>query len=313
MRVISLLPSATELCYALNVEPVGVSHECDYPPQAQTLPTVIHARVDADGTSQEINEQVGEAVETGGVYELDRERLAALDPDVILSQGTCEVCAVDDSNVRRAVTELDLDTAVVTTDPHSLGDVLADVERIGERFGREERAAELVTEYRKRIERVERATPADGPETAVLDWLDPAMVAGHWVPGMVERAGGSYGLADPGERSRPREWSEIRASDPEVLVASPCGFGLNQTVRNVGDLTARQGWSDLTAVEQGRVYLVDGNQYVNRPGPRLVETLELLAGILHPGAEETLDPADHSGVRRFDTVVDGRLDHGEPA
>ena len=313
MRVISLLPSATELCYALNVEPVGVSHECDYPPQAQTLPTVIHARVDADGTSQEINEQVDEAVETGGVYELDRERLAALDPDVILSQGTCEVCAVDDSNVRRAVTELDLDAAVVTTDPHSLGDVLADVERIGERFGREERAAELVTEYRERIERVERATPAKGPETAVLDWLDPAMVAGHWVPGMVERAGGSYGLANPGERSRPREWSEIRASDPEVLVASPCGFGLNQTVRNVGDLTARQGWSDLTAVQQGRVYLVDGNQYVNRPGPRLVETLEVLAGILHPGAEETLDPADHSGVRRFDTVVDGRLNHGKPA
>lgn len=312
MRVVSLLPSATELCYALNVEPVGVSHECDYPPQAREQPAVISSRIDADGTSQGINEQVSEAVESGGVYELDRERLAALEPDIILSQGVCEVCAVDDSNVRSAVTELDLDAEVVTTDPHSLEDVFGDIERIGRRLGRDERAAELIREYRERVERVERATPVDGPTTAVLDWLDPVMVAGHWVPGMVKRVGGHYELADPGERSRPREWSEIRGSDPEVLIASPCGFDLDQSVENVGDLTARRGWSGLTAVEQGRVYLVDGNQYVNRPGPRLVETLELLAGILHPGADGTPDPADHSGVRRFAEVVDGRPDHREP-
>jgi len=368
MRVVSLLPSATELCYELGVEPVAVSHECDYPARAREQPTVIHSRVETDGTSQEINEEVTEALESGGVYELDRERLAALEPDIILSQGTCEVCAVDDSEVRSAVAEQDLDAKVVTTDPHSLEDVLADIERLAalepdiilsqgtcevcavddsevrsavaeqdldaevvttdphsledvladiERLGgvleRPERAAEVAAEYRNRVARVERATPTDGPTTAVLDWLDPAMVAGHWVPGMVARVGGSYGLAAPGERSRPREWSEIRAHDPEVLVASPCGFDLEQTVENLGELTARKGWAELTAVEQGRVYLVDGNQYINRPGPRLVETLELLAGIVHPGGDGTPDPADRSGVRRLAAVVDGVRDREQPA
>jgi iron complex transport system substrate-binding protein len=311
MRVVSLLPSATEFCYALGVEPVGVSHGCDYPPRAREQPEVIHSRVDPGGTSQEINEEVATAVETGGVYDLDRERLAALEPDVILSQGTCEVCAVDDSQVRRAVRELNLDAEVVTTDPHSLADVLADVERIGDRLQRGKRAGDLLAGYRRRIEQVERATPEEGPETTVLDWLDPAMVAGHWVPGMVARVGGSYGLAAPGERSRPREWSEIRAHDPEVLVASPCGFDLDQTVENIEDLTARQGWSELTAVETGRVYLLDGDQYMNRPGPRLVDTLELLAGILHPGAEETPDLTDRDGVRQVAEVVDGEPDRGE--
>lgn len=313
MRVVSLLPSATELCYELGVEPVAVSHECDYPARAREQPTVIHSRVETDGTSQEINEEVTEALESGGVYELDRERLAALEPDIILSQGTCEVCAVDDSEVRSAVAEQDLDAEVVTTDPHSLEDVLADIERLGGVLERPERAAEVAAEYRNRVARVERATPTDGPTTAVLDWLDPAMVAGHWVPGMVARVGGSYGLAAPGERSRPREWSEIRAHDPEVLVASPCGFDLEQTVENLGELTARKGWAELTAVEQGRVYLVDGNQYINRPGPRLVETLELLAGIVHPGGDGTPDPADRSGVRRLAAVVDGVRDREQPA
>jgi iron complex transport system substrate-binding protein len=289
MRVVSLLPSATELCYALGVEPVGVSHECDYPPRAREQPTVVRSRVDAEGT-EEINEQVEQAVESGGVYELDRERLDALDPDVILSQGTCEVCAVDDTRIRQAAATLDLGAEVVTTDPHSLADVFADLERLGGVLGREERAADLLAAYRERVDRIERATPGDGPRVAVLDWLDPVMVAGHWIPGLVERVGGSYGLADTGERSRPREWAQLRDYDPEVLVAAPCGFDLDQTVANAGDLTHREGWADLAAVERGQVYIVDGNQYVNRPGPRLVDTLELFADILSPGADATSDP-----------------------
>lgn len=313
MRVVSLLPSATELCYALGVEPVGVSHECDYPPQAREQPTVIRSRVDADATSQEINEQVDQALESGGVYELDRERLERLDPDLILSQGVCEVCAVDDSNVRQAVSDLDLAADIVTTDPHSLADVFADIERLGERLCRETAAADLLAGYRERVERIERITPEDGPRTAVLDWLDPVMVAGHWIPGMVARVGGSYGLAAPGERSRPREWSEIRAEDPEVLVAAPCGFDLTQTAENIGDLTEREGWSDVAAVEAGRVYLIDGNQFVNRPGPRLVETLELLAGILHPEANGTPAIADRSDVRQLANLADGSQDPGPPA
>lgn len=298
MRVVSLLPSATELCYALGVEPVGVSHECDHPPRAREQPTVVHSRVDASASSQEINDQVEQAVESGGVYRLDRDLLGELDPDVVLSQGVCEVCAVDDTAVRQAVEGLALDATIVATDPHSLGDLFDDLERIGRVLGRERRARELRREWHERVEAVARATPETGPRVAVLDWMDPVMVAGHWIPGMVERAGATYGLADPGERSRPREWATIREYDPEVLVAAPCGFDLDQTRANIGDLTDRPGWDDLTAVQTGQVYAMDGNRYVNRPGPRLVDTLELLADVVHPDVGTMPDGASDA-VRRL--------------
>jgi iron complex transport system substrate-binding protein len=202
----------------------------------------------------------------------------------VVSQGICDVCAVDEVRVREAVDDLALDAAVLTTDPHSLADVLADIERIGDALRRTERAVELVADLDGRIEAVERAAGAtEGrPRTAVLDWLDPVMVAGHWIPGMVDLAGGRYGLAERGARSRPREWATIREYDPEVLVLAPCGFGVEQTRDNLGDVTGREGWEELTAVQRGEVYVVDGNHYVNRPGPRLVETLEFLGWILHP-------------------------------
>jgi iron complex transport system substrate-binding protein len=284
MRVVSLLPSATEMLYALDIEPVGVSHECDFPPEAQGVPTVIETRIDPDASSAAIDDQVTDAVETGGVYEIDRDLLAELDPDIVVSQGICDVCAVDDSRIRETVTELGLDAEIVTSDPHSLGDVCEDIETLGEALGCPERATSVVDDLTARIEQVREATPEDGPRVAVLDWLDPVMVAGHWVPEMVDNCGGTYGLADPGERSRPREWTEIREYDPEVLVLAPCGFDCDQTMANLDDVTARDGWDSLTAVENDEVYVMDGHNYVNRPGPRLVETLELVASILAPGA-----------------------------
>ncbi|MFB6296936.1 MAG: cobalamin-binding protein [Salinirussus sp.] len=301
MRVVSLLPSATEIVYALGVEPVGVSHECDYPPAANGLPAVNRSRVDPDASTAEIDDQVAEAESEGGVYEVDRETLAALDPDLVVSQGICDVCAVDEVSVREAVTDLGLDCEVLTTDPHSLADVLGDVERIGERLDRVDRARELVADMRARIEAVERAADRTGerPRTAVLDWTDPVMVAGHWIPGMVDRAGGRYGLAEPGARSRPREWTEVREYDPEVLVVAPCGFEIHQTLENAADLTDREGWAELSAVREGRVYLFDGHDYVNRPGPRLVDTLSFLAWALHPDAFDR-PPAD--AVRPLETV-----------
>jgi iron complex transport system substrate-binding protein len=295
MRVVSLLPSATELCYALGVEPVGVSHECDYPPAATDLPTVIDSRIDDTASSGDIDEQVQTAVDEGGVYTLDRERLAELDPDIVVSQGICDVCAVDDTLVREAVADLGLDCEVVATDPHSLDDLLADVERLGEALDRPGRASTLRGELTARLDAVGTATPDGGPDVAVLDWLDPVMVAGHWVPEMVELAGGTYGLAESGARSRPREWETIREADPDVLVAAPCGFEPEQTAANAADLAGRRGWAELTAVREGNVYIVDGHHYVNRPGPRLVDTLELFADLLHPGAGETPDGA----VRQF--------------
>jgi len=287
-RVVTLLPSATEIVYALGLEPVGVSHECDYPPAAAEQPAVNHSRVDPGASSAEIDEQVQAAEADGdGVYAIDDEQMAALDPDLIVSQGICDVCAVDEVLVEAAVERLGLDAAILTTDPHSLDDVFTDIERIGDAVGRSERARELVADLRARVEAVEQAVRTRGaerPRVAVLDWLDPAMVAGHWVPEMVRLAGGEYGLADPGDRSEPREWRDVRGYDPEVLVAAPCGFGLEQTAANRTDLTDRDGWAELTAVATGRAYAMDGHHYVNRPGPRLVDTLEGLAGLFHPEA-----------------------------
>jgi iron complex transport system substrate-binding protein len=295
MRVVSLLPSATEIVYALGVEPVGVSHECDHPPDAADLPSVVETHVDPEATSAEINEQVARAERAGGVYELDMGMLAALDPDVVVSQGICDVCAVDRVLVREAVEELGLDCEVVTTDPHAVGDVFDDIERIGAALDREARAADLVADLRERVARVRATTDdipaAERPRVAVLDWLDPVMVAGHWVPELVEWAGGTYGMAEHEAESRPREFAAVREYDPEVLVAAPCGFELDQTFDNLDDLTAREGFAELTAVREDRAFAMDGHHYVNRPGPRLVETLEFLARVIHPDRSEE-PPAD---------------------
>ena len=295
MRVVSLLPSATEVCYALGIEPVGTSHECDYPPAAEELPAMNRSRVDSAAASAEINEQVAAAESEGGVYAVDREALAAADPDLVISQGVCDVCAVDSVLVHEAVEDLGLDCEVLTLDTHTLEDMFADVERIGAATGREERAAEVVADLRERVAAVERrvaeaenASPREGrPRVAVLDWLDPVMVAGHWIPEMVGLAGGEYGMADHGAHSRPREWSEVTDYDPDVLVAAPCGFDIEQTRENLADVTERPGFEGLRAVREGRAYGLDGHHYVHRSGPRLVDTLEFLAALCHPDIFET--------------------------
>jgi iron complex transport system substrate-binding protein len=284
MRVVTLLPSATEIVYALGVEPVGVSHECDYPPAASDRPSVNRSRVDPTADSGEINEQVAAAEDDGGVYAIERETLAELDPDLIVTQGVCDVCAVDEVVVADAVADLGLDTEILTLDVHGLADLFDSIREIGAALDRADRATELVGDFRSRVDAVETtaARATETPSVAVLDWTDPVMVAGHWVPEMVELAGGEYGLESAGAHSRPREFEEIRAYDPDALVVSPCGFDLEQIRENLADLTDRPGWDDLTAVENGRVTLVDGHHYVNRSGPRLVETLEFLGWAIHP-------------------------------
>jgi len=287
MRVASLLPSATEICYALGVEPVGVSHECDWPPEAEDLPTLDRSRVDPDRSSAEINEQVAQAErDHGGVYEIRLDALSETDPDVVVTQGVCDVCAVDTLLVEEAIAEAGIDAEVLTTDVHSLDDLYHDIERFGEVFDREERAADLVADLRERVDAVRERTagiaPEERPSVAVFDWLDPVMVAGHWMPELVDAAGGTYPMADAGDRSTPREWASVRDADPDIAVAAPCGFGLDQTLDTREELTGRPGFADLTAVREGRVYAMDGHYFVNRPGPRLVDTLEHLAGLVHP-------------------------------
>ncbi|MFB6296646.1 MAG: cobalamin-binding protein [Halobacteriales archaeon] len=304
MRVVSLLPSATEILYALGVEPVAVSHECDYPPAARGKPAANRSRVDPDASSGEINEQVAAAEEEGGVYELREDVLCEADPDLIVTQGVCEVCAVGDRLVEEAVADLGLDAEVLTTHPHSLEDVLEDVRAIGDRTGHEDRARELIGSLRGRIERVRERAPETGRRVVVADWMDPVMVAGHWIPGMIEAAGGAYGMADPGERSRPRPFEDLLAYDPEVLIAAPCGFTLDRTTGNIDDLTGREGYDDLTAARAGRVYAMDGHSYVNRPGPRLVDTLEHLAGLIAPETFDAPPPDVARRVGRRETPAD---------
>jgi iron complex transport system substrate-binding protein len=284
MRVVSLLPSATEICFALGIEPVGVSHECDYPPASRSKPAVNDVRIDTAGDSAAINEAVSAAEQSGGVYEIDADLLAELDPDLVITQGICDVCAVDSVLVAEVIDELGLDAEVLTTDPHSLSDLIEDVRRIGRATDHVEEAVELVTDMEARLAKLRERTAAieREPDVAVLDWMDPVMVAGHWVPDLVAAAGGRYPLVETGERSRPWEWAEIREADPDVLIAAPCGYGLDQIRANAGELTGRPGWEELTAVQAGRVYALDGHHYVNRPGARLVETAEHLAGLLHP-------------------------------
>jgi len=293
MRIVTTLPSATETAAALGVEPIGVSHGCDYPPSVASRPAITRSTVDPDAKSGEIDSQVLEAAEDGGVYDVDTETLEALSPELILTQGMCDVCAVDEVVIADAVAEIDADPDVLTTDPHCVADVLEDLERLGGAIGREDRARTVRQRLEARIERVrERTADLEAekrPRVAIFDWTDPVMIAGHWTAELVSWAGGEYGLAEVGDRSRPREWAEIVDYDPELVIVAPCGFDLAQTAENRRDLTDREGWNELTAVREGRVWALDGDQYLNRPGPRLLTTLEALARIIQPDIFEDLE------------------------
>ncbi|WP_137289390.1 cobalamin-binding protein [Natronorubrum halophilum] len=309
MRIVTTLPSATETVAALGIEPVATSHECDYPPGVEDLPSVTASRIDAEASSGEIDQQVLDNSEAG-VYSVDTELLEDLEPDLIVTQGMCDVCAVDEVVIENAVDEIDADPEIITTDPHSVADVLEDLERIGRATDREDRAREVRAELESRIDAVRTRTAnlaaADRPRVAVFDWTDPVMIAGHWTADLVQWAGGTYGLADSGERSRPREWDSIREYDPELVIVAPCGFGLEQIAENTADLTDREGWDDLAAVRGGRVWAMDGHHYLNRPGPRLVDTLESLAPIVRPELfDESTPPVALEGIAvPFETLPD---------
>ncbi|MFP8955325.1 ABC transporter substrate-binding protein [Natrialbaceae archaeon A-CW3] len=289
MNLVTTLPSATEIACTLGIEPVGVSHECDFPPRVRDRPSVTRSRIDTDGSSAAIDEQVLEATDDEGgegVYEIDNATLEALDPDLIVTQGMCDVCAVDTAAIERAVDDIDAEPDLLTTDPHTVAAVLGDIERIGRAAGVDQRARAVVENLEERIDTVRERTsdiePEERPRVAIFDWTNPAMIAGHWTAELVEWAGGRYGLAGVGERSRPRRWDDIREYDPEVVIVAPCGFDLAQTADNLTDLTDREGWDGLSAVKSGRVWALDGDQYLNRPGPRLVDTLEILGPIIQP-------------------------------
>jgi iron complex transport system substrate-binding protein len=287
VRIVSLLPSATEIVCALGLRDqlVGVSHECDFPQSVVGLPKLTAAKIDAERPSAEIDRDIRKLVESGlGVYRMNAELLAELKPDLIVTQDQCEVCAVSFSDVLRATRELvGLDVRIVSLRPSRLEDVWIDIETVAEAAGCAARGAELTRALRNRLAALERRTRRLArPRIACLEWLDPLMAAGNWVPDLVELAGGAYDLVDSGAHSAWLDWQRLAASSPDVLCAMPCGFGLDRTRTEITALLREPRWATLPAVSSGRIFAVDASAYFNRPGPRLVESAEILAAILHP-------------------------------
>jgi iron complex transport system substrate-binding protein len=284
MNIVSTSPSGTEILCALGVDPVAVSHACDYPPRVTDLPSIDFSRVRGE-SSAERHDRVRTVSAEGTVYRLDVETLRNAEPDLILSQEVCGVCAVDTTLVDEVLTDLDGDPEVVGLHANRLEDLFSCIERVGSAVGREKRARELNTELRERLDEIEtRVKGLDRPRVAIFEWLDPLIVAGNWVPELVEITGGEYGLAAPGDRTVEVEWDDVIEYDPEVLVAAPCGFSTDRTLARAEELTARSGWNELSAVRSGRAYAMDGASYFNRWSPRLIEATERLATCCHPGA-----------------------------
>jgi iron complex transport system substrate-binding protein len=266
---------------------VGVTHECDYPPGVEKLPKLTSSKIDHSMTSAEIDAAIGaHLTDTGSIYALDARLLEELSPDLILTQGLCDVCAVSMNLVKEAASGLHSRPEILSLNPTSLREVLDDAARVGEVLGRKEDTREKVAALEERLVRVGKAVAGlPRPRVGCIEWLDPPFSAGHWVPEMVRTAGGEDLFAGPGEPSARLTWHDVFEAAPEVLVLMPCGFDARRTVEEARRiLPALPGWTDLPAVKNGRVWAVDANSYFSRPAPRLVEGVEILARILHPEA-----------------------------
>lgn len=289
MRVVSLLPSATEICFALGLGQslVGVTHECDFPPQAVYKTVITRSQLKLDGAdSAEVDRHVKSALHQGSsLYDLDQAALLRARPDLILTQELCEVCAVAYPQVLEAARLLPGKPTVVSLEPRTLPGVLRTIGDVGTVTGSRERAAELVRGLWARLDAVRGAVAGKPrPRVVCLEWLDPLMVAGHWVPDQVDAAGGIDVLGESGARSREISAAELAAAQPEVIISMPCGYRLEETAARTRTLGDRKGWGSLPAVRSGQLYAVDGSWYFNRPGPRVVDGIEMLVRILHPEA-----------------------------
>jgi iron complex transport system substrate-binding protein len=300
VRVVSLLPSATEIVCALGCRDrlVGRSHECDFPPGVEELPVLTSAKVDARAGTAEVDRDVRRLVEQGlSVYRIDGEGLERLRPDVVVTQDQCQVCAVSLGEVETAVRKVARrDVRLLSLSPLSLSDVLRDVLRVADALGVESRGAAVVETMSARLERIRRAARGPRPRVVHVEWIEPLMVGGHWIHELAEAAGGVHGLGARDARTEPVSWESVRSYDPEVVVIAPCGFTVPRSLRDLSLLTSRPGWCDVAAVRAGRVFAADGNAFFNRPGPRLVETAEIFQAALsgrrdfHRFPEEALRP-----------------------
>jgi len=296
-RIISLLPSSTEILCSLGLRDrlVGVSHECDFPAEVLGLPVLTEPKLDPHGSSATIDARVRAIVQEGlSVYRIKTDVLQQLQPDLIVTQDQCEVCAVSLPEVEEAVRcFLTPSVQVVSLKPQRLSDIWEDIRQVGQATGQETAAEEVLRGLKRRLWKLEQKTRhAPRPRVACIEWLDPLMAGGNWVSELVEIAGGEYSFAAAGMQSPKITWQALVEYQPEVIVVMPCGFKIPQTQADFSVLTSHPHWHALPAVQAQKVFLVDGNAYYNRPGPRIVESAEIMAEILHPEEYAGLAPPD---------------------
>jgi iron complex transport system substrate-binding protein len=299
MRIVSFLPSATETLYELGAgsQIVGVTHECKFPSQARKKPRVIRPSFNPSQMSgRELDNKIIELMHSGGdIYIVDEKTLKRVSPDLIVAQGLCEVCSPFTKEVNRAISILSNRPDVLMLDPHDLDDILVSIMDVAERIGKVKEGRKLVASLQKRIDIVRSmklnssSTGGGGssrPKVLCLEWIDPLFTAGHWVPQMVEYAGGINGISSAGEPSRRMDIEEAVQLDPDVIVLMPCGFDIKRTLKELPVLSRNEKWKSLQAIKSRKVYAVNANAYFSKPGPRTVVGLEILAKILHPEASQ---------------------------
>jgi iron complex transport system substrate-binding protein len=287
-KIVSLLPAATEIVCALGLESslVGRSHECDYPETVKALPVCSEANFPDGLSSAAIDVKVKELLADAlSVYTVKREVIKELQPDVVITQAQCEVCAVSLPEVEQALIDyLDKPARILSLQPNSLEDIFTDIGTVGAALDATEAGERLVEDLQERVDIIRHKLKflENKPTVACIEWLEPMMVSGNWVPELVTIAGGVPVLAQQGQHSPYVAWADIQTADPDVIILMPCGFSIERTMREIDILLQQPGFADLKAVKNNRIYIADGNQYFNRPGPRIVDSVEILAEILHP-------------------------------
>jgi iron complex transport system substrate-binding protein len=287
-KIISLLPSATEIVCALGLESqlVGRSHECDYPETVKQLPVCSYDRIGAGLSSLAIDRQVKQLLTNAiSVYEVNTELIKQLAPDVVITQDQCAACAVSLPEVEQALAnELEKPAQIVSLQPDSLADIFSNIQQVARALNAVPAGNVLIEDLQERVDLIQHKLKfiENKPTVACIEWLEPLMVSGNWVPELVQIAGGTPIIAEPGKHSPYIEWVDLRLQDPEIIVVTACGFSIERTLKEIDLLLQLPGFADLKAVKNKRFYIADGNQYFNRPGPRIVDSIEILAEIIYP-------------------------------
>ena len=307
MRIVSLLPSATEIICELGFESqlVGRSHECNIPSSVQNLPPITDSSIKNTGKSSEINTNVQSLIQNGlSIFSVNTETLSEIDPDIIFTQDHCDVCAVPLSDVKQAVQiSCKEDVEVISISPTNLLEIFQSFLKIGKALGAEEKSKELVDELKVRLDIIRKTVIGEPVKRVVtIEWIDPLMTGGNWIPEIIEVAGGEYVLSEPGKHSPWIKWTSIVDEDPDSILIMPCGYSIDQTIQEIQILTKKENWSNLKAVQNEEIYILDGNRYFNRPGPSIYESTRILGEVLHPNLFKPIHQSD--GWIRFDEKLE---------